>query len=67
MQLDFTEAFYEAAYRLVGYNMCETEHDKKLFAVVCEVASKYGLTVQKLLELLNELNKRTEEVKDANN
>lgn len=65
MQLDFSENFFEAAYRFVLYNMCKTEHDKRLFTVLCEISSKYGMTVQKLTDLLNELTQRTQEAEDA--
>lgn len=65
MEFDFSETFFEAAYRFVFYNMCKTEHDKQLFTVLCEISSKYGLTVQKLMDLLNELTQRTQEVNDA--
>lgn len=57
-QAEFTDAFVDAAFRIVMKHSCDTPEDRAMFGLVCEICDKYEIPVHKYIEAVRELAER---------
>lgn len=54
----FTDAFVDFAYRIVMKHSCETDKDRALFDLICEICDKYEFPVSDFIKAVQELAER---------
>lgn len=67
MEVKFSEAIYDAAYRILAHSCITDEKDQRTFQILCQVCDKYGISVRTYMAMIGEINKLMEEGNNARN
>lgn len=63
----FSEAFLNLAFKALMLNECETDDEKRLFEIVCDVCDKHNIPVKSFMEANSEIEARIKEDSDSEN
>ena len=59
---NFSEAFLDAAFKALMWNECKTDEEKAFFNVLCEVCTRYHISVKDFMQASTELEQRIKEL-----
>ena len=57
----FSDAFMDVAFKALMFGECETEEERKLFKIICDVCNKYDIRVRSYIEASSEIEQRMRE------
>ena len=63
---NFSKAFLDFAFITLVESECESEHDKQVFGILCELCNKHDISIRALARFASEFDQRMKEFNDEN-
>lgn len=63
-EIKLSDELLDMSYKMLMFSMCDTEQDKEMFKLICEICRKYDLSVRKYMMAFDEVTRRLQEMEN---
>ena len=63
-EIKLSDELLDTSYKVLMYSMCETENERGVYRLICEICKKYDLSVRKYMMAFDELTRKLQELEN---
>lgn len=63
-EIKISDELLDVSYKILMYSMCNTENERGLYRLICDVCERYDLSVRKYMMAFDEMTKRLQELEN---